>query len=62
MAGYSNTPLAKKLGIKEGFRIGFRRAPAGFGKLLGVLPDGVSILARIGKKMDLVEARPTMTP
>ena len=28
MAGYSNTPLLKKLGIKEGFRVIFLDAPA----------------------------------
>lgn len=30
MAGYSGTPLAKKLGIREGHRIGWHGAPAGF--------------------------------
>lgn len=30
MSGYSGTPLAKKLGIREGYRIGWRGAPAGF--------------------------------
>ena len=27
MAGYSGTPLAKKLGIKDGFRVAFVTAP-----------------------------------
>ena len=34
MAGYSGTPLAKKLGIKEGHRIGWDRAPSGFTALV----------------------------
>lgn len=43
MAGYSETPLARKLGIKEGFRLGFVNAPKGFKKELGDLPSGVKI-------------------
>ena len=34
MAGYSGTPLAKKLGIREGHRIGWEGAPAGFAELV----------------------------
>lgn len=30
-AGYSGTPLARRLGIKEGRRVWLRGAPAGFG-------------------------------
>ena len=30
MAGYSGTPLAKKLGIRDGHRIGWEGGPAGF--------------------------------
>jgi hypothetical protein len=41
MAGYSGTPLAQKLGIKVGARVGLVRPPAGFEKTLGALPDGV---------------------
>ena len=39
-AGYSGTPLVKKLGIKEGFRMRVLNAPAGYHDLLGPLPDG----------------------
>ncbi len=41
MAGYSKTPLIKKLGIKENMRVLFMNAPHGFAKTLGVLPKGV---------------------
>jgi hypothetical protein len=41
MAGYSGTALPTKLGIKEGARVGVVRAPAGFGRTMGVLPFGV---------------------
>ena len=55
MAGYSGTPLAKKLGFKEGFQAGLVNAPEGFQKELGLLPDGVKISAgRLQKPLDLV--------
>ena len=38
MAGYSNTPLLKKLGIKEHWRIKFINAPENYESLLGTLP------------------------
>ena len=38
MAGYSGTPLAKKLGIKSGHRVGLINAPAGFESALEGLP------------------------
>jgi hypothetical protein len=43
MAGYSGTPLAKKLGIKEASRLGFVNAPKDFNKELGSLPAGAKI-------------------
>ncbi|HVV48135.1 MAG TPA: DUF3052 domain-containing protein [Polyangia bacterium] len=43
MAGYSGTPLPKKLGIKPGARVGLRRAPDGFARTLGELPDGATV-------------------
>ena len=42
MAGYSGTPLPKKLGIKPGTRLGLVGAPADFAETLGDLPDDVS--------------------
>ena len=38
MAGYSNTPLPKKLGIKEGHRVAVISPPNAFEKTLGDLP------------------------
>jgi predicted CoA-binding protein len=55
MAGYSNTPLVKKLGIKEGFHVGFVNPPKGFQKELGPLPDDVKIsVDRLSKPIDLI--------
>ncbi len=39
--GYSGTPLAKKLGIKEGHRVALLLAPEGFKDTLDGLPDDV---------------------
>ena len=38
MAGYSGTPLAQKLGIKEGHRVVLLGAPPGFADALAPLP------------------------
>ncbi|MBZ0112363.1 MAG: DUF3052 family protein [Thermoanaerobaculia bacterium] len=43
MAGYSGTPLAKKLGIKEGSKVSLFRAPEGFERDLAPLPSGVDL-------------------
>ena len=43
-AGYSGTPLPKKLGIKPGSVVALLGAPAGFAKhTLGPLPEGASL-------------------
>ena len=56
MAGYSGTPLAKKLGVKEGSVVAFRDAPAGFHNLLEPLPDGVRIKTRAAAPLDVLVA------
>jgi hypothetical protein len=53
MAGYSETPLAKKLGIKAGARITFLNAPEGFRESLGALPANVKIIG-VQKPLDLI--------
>src|SRR5262245_50339109 len=47
MAGYSGTPLPRKLGILPESRIALIAAPKGFEKSLGKLPSGV----RVSKKL-----------
>jgi hypothetical protein len=47
-AGYSGTPLPRKLGIKAGYRVALIGAPPGFEKTLGPLPDGA--VARRGAR------------
>jgi hypothetical protein len=54
MAGYSSTPLPKKLGIKDNSRLAFVNAPDGFQDYLGPLPAGAEIVKRLTKPLDLV--------
>lgn len=42
-AGYSGTPLARKLGIRAGSRVAVLGAPEGFGRLLEPLPEDVHL-------------------
>ena len=43
-AGYSGTPLPKKLGIKTGSKVALLGAPPGFaGKTLGALPEAAVV-------------------
>ena len=54
MAGYSGTPLARKLGIKDGCRLFLSHAPDHYPALVSPLPDGVRLVGRIGRTTDLV--------
>lgn len=53
MAGYSGTPLAKKLGIKEGYRVRTSGAPTDYLELVNPLPPNVTISSSISKKIDV---------
>jgi ethanolamine utilization microcompartment shell protein EutS len=53
VAGYSGTPLAKKLGIKEASRVLLLNAPKNYVELLEPLPMGVAFVDRAGKNVDL---------
>jgi hypothetical protein len=54
MAGYSSTPLSKKLGIKEGSRVFVVGAPANYAALVAPLPDGVEMAASVSGTIDLI--------
>lgn len=54
MAGYSGTPLPKKLGINESQRIAFVNAPHNFEELLGAIPPTTILLKRLTAPIDLV--------
>jgi hypothetical protein len=52
-AGYSGTPLPRKLGIKEGNTVALLNAPAGFDAILGQLPDGVTVRSQARGHLDV---------
>lgn len=54
MAGYSGTPLPKKLGLKEGARIALINAPKDFQLHLGELPQNAEIVRRVTKPLDII--------
>jgi len=55
MAGYSGTPLVKKLGFKEGFRTGLVNPPKGIQKELAPLPNNLSVsVDTLTKPLDLI--------
>jgi hypothetical protein len=53
-AGYSGTPLAKKLGIKEHASVVAIDAPNGYRRLLEPLPAAVRFSSKIDKSTDIV--------
>lgn len=52
-SGYSGTPLARKLGIKPGFRVKTVGAPPHYLDLLDPLPEGVRVSSRLRGTVDL---------
>jgi hypothetical protein len=53
IAGYSGTPLAKKLGIKAGTRLLLRDAPADYAQILEPMPEAVSFATRAAADVDI---------
>ncbi len=54
MAGYSGTPLAKKLGIKAGARVVLVGAPADFAASLEPMPEEARVLRALRAPVDVV--------
>jgi hypothetical protein len=52
-AGYSGTPLAKKLGIKAGGKVLLIDAPSTLKQLLAPLPEGVTFVKQAGARVDV---------
>jgi hypothetical protein len=53
LAGYSGTPLAKKLGIKEASRVFVSGAPEDYDRLLAPLPPAVVFASRPNAGVDV---------
>ena len=54
MAGYSGTPLAKKLGIKPGMIVHVVNAPGDYTALVDPFPQDVVISSKPERELDLV--------
>ena len=54
VAGYSGTPLARKLGIKSGMIVRAVNAPCDYSVLVSPLPENVVISLRASKELDVV--------
>ncbi len=52
-AGYSGTPLVKKLGYKPEMAVYLANAPKGYKVLIAPIPDGVRFRASPGKNLDI---------
>lgn len=52
--GYSGTPLAKKLGLKEGSVVYARNAPSHYRDLLGPIPSSITFPNRLTRGVDIV--------
>ena len=53
-AGYSGTPLAKKLGIGENSRIFLSDAPQNYLRLVAPIPKGTQIVRKVGEDTDII--------
>lgn len=53
-SGYSGTPLAKKLGIKERSTVYTIDAPANYHELLAPLPEDVQFVARLTASTEVI--------
>jgi hypothetical protein len=54
MAGYSGKSLTQKLGIRPGFCIFVDGAPSAYGGLVGQLPAGATLAARLKAPLAMV--------
>ena len=54
MAGYSGTPLARKLGIGPDSEVFLANAPEGYRTLLEPLPEGVRFVSSVSPRTDVL--------
>jgi hypothetical protein len=54
-AGYSGKPLAQKLGIRPGSMVAFLNPPDNYNQLLGILPEGVTVILELKKDTDFIQ-------
>jgi len=54
MVGYTGTPLVKKLGIKEGFKLYVKNPPDNYMELISPIPDNVLSVKRLSNDLDMI--------
>lgn len=54
MAGYSGTPLQKKLGVKPGLKLFIQNAPANYFDWISPLPEKVSVSKSLINELDFI--------
>ena len=54
-AGYSTTPLVKKLGIKPGAALRIMNPPPDYDQTLGPLPDNVDLRPDLDQPLDFIQ-------
>ena len=54
MPGYSGTPLFKKLGIKQNYRLFVKNAPEEYMGLIAPVPEGVCVLKKVGRDLNII--------
>lgn len=54
MSGYSGTPLAKKLGIKDGYSVYFKNPPSDYDALLQPLPTHLKVVSQLTPELDFI--------
>jgi len=53
-SGYSGTPLAKKLGLKPGYKVLILGAPKDYARFFGSFPDGVEMVDAPKEPVDFI--------
>ena len=54
MAGYSATPLQKKLGIKEGMHLYILASPSDYFDLISPLPEDAKVEVKLSTELDFI--------
>ena len=62
MAGYSGTPLARKLGLKAGSNVALIGAPKDYADLVAPAPEGMRVGGRVASATDIVHVFATRRP
>ena len=54
MAGYSATPLIKKLGLQSGMKLYLVNAPVDYFEWIAPVPENINIVSRMTTGLDMV--------